>query len=197
MISRLRGILLESEFTSCVIEVGGVGYEVAIALSTFDKLPRPGEEVTMYIHTHVREDAIVLFGFATIEERKLFRALTGVSGVGGKMALNILSAMPVSNFSLAVESGDIKSLSQISGIGKRTAERLVVELKGKLDPAAALVSLPLADGNAAADAMLALEQLGFKRENVAKTINQLISELPKNEVTTEKLVRAALLKLNF
>ena len=144
MIARLRGILLESSYTACVIEAGGVGYEAAIPLSTFEKLPRTGEEASLFIHTQVREDAISLFGFATAEERALFRLLIGVSGIGGKLALNVLSAMPTAAFCQAVTSGDIKMLSRINGIGKRTAERLVVELKEKLSDFSSPAGLPAA-----------------------------------------------------
>ena len=122
MIARLHGKLVESAYTMCVIDAGGVGYEAAIPLSTFEKLPHVGEEVTLFIHTQVREDAIALFGFATAEEKALFRQLINVSGIGGKLALNILSAMPTATFCQAVTSGDIKLLSRISGIGRRTAE---------------------------------------------------------------------------
>ena len=196
MIARLRGELLESSFTGCVIEAGGVGYEILIPVSTFEKLPHPGSEAVLLIHTQVREDAITLYGFATAGERDLFRQLIGISGVGGKLALNILSGMPVETFRAAVTGGDIKLLSRISGIGKRTAERLVVELKDKLsgiDPAAA----PPQANSAGADAAAALEQLGFRKDAVNKTVNALLAELPANECTTENLIRAALLRLNF
>lgn len=195
MIGRLSGILLERDFSSCLIDVNGVGYEVAIPLSTFDKLPLENREVTLLVHTQVREDAITLFGFATPDERKLFRKLIDVSGVGGKLALNVLSSMPVSTFCAAVSSGDVKALSRISGVGKRTAERLVVELKGRLegtDPAAAA---PVAN-SAAADACAALEQLGFKRDAVNKVVNALLGELTDDEKTTENLLRKAIGRLN-
>ena len=195
MIGLLEGLLIEKDFSSCLINVNGVGYEVQIPLSTFDKLPLENEKVTLFIHTAVREDAITLFGFSGKEEKKLFQQLIGVSGVGGKLALNVLSAMPAGAFCAAVASGDVKSLSRINGVGKRTAERLIVELKGKLenlDPAAAA---PV--GNDAADAALALEQLGFRKDAVNKVINALIAELPENEKNTENLIRAALLRLNF
>lgn len=132
MIARLTGIVAESGFSGCVLDVHGVGYEVAIPVSTFEKLPQPGGEARLFIHTQVREDAIQLFGFATVEEKNLFRQLLNVSGIGGKLALSVLSAMPVQNFCAAVQSSDVKSLSRIPGIGKRTAERLVVELKDKV-----------------------------------------------------------------
>ena len=196
MIGRLSGVLLERDFSSCLIDVNGVGYEVAIPLSTFDKLPLENREITLFIHTQVREDAITLFGFADKAERALFRKLIDVSGVGGKLALNVLSSMPVANFCSAVDAGDVKALSRINGIGKRTAERLVVELKGRLensDPAAA----PVDPGNSAAsDACTALEQLGFKRDAVNKCINALLAELPENERNTENLLRKALVRLN-
>ncbi|MDD3885240.1 MAG: Holliday junction branch migration protein RuvA [Victivallaceae bacterium] len=202
MIARLTGTLLESSYSLCVIDAGGVGYEAAIPLSTFDKLPHPGESVSLFIFTQVREDAIVLFGFATTEEKELFRQLINVSGVGGKTALNILSAMPVNNFCAAVSTGDLKALSRISGIGKRTAERLVVELKGKLSqdgkPSVfADVSGGEAINSAANDAALALEQLGFKREAIDKTIKTILAELPPSEQTSDKLLRQAIIKLNF
>ena len=196
MIGMLTGILTEKDFSSCLLDVSGVGYEVLIPLSTFDKLPLGEEKVTLFIHTAVREDAITLFGFASREEKKLFQQLINVSGVGGKLALNILSAMPAGSFCAAVASGDVKSLSRINGIGKRTAERLIVELKGKLagiDPAAA----PPVSGSAAADACAALEQLGFRKDAVNKTVNALLAELPEKECTVENLIRTALLKLNL
>ena len=195
MIGRLSGILLERDFSSCLLDVNGVGYEVAIPLSTFDKLPLEQQPVTLFIHTQVREDAITLYGFASGEERALFRRLIDISGVGGKLALNVLSSMPVSNFCAAVDSGDVKALSRISGVGKRTAERLVVELKGRLEGADASVAAP-AGNSAAADACAALEQLGFKRDAVNKAVNALLAELPENEKTTENLLRKAIGKLN-
>ena len=196
MIGLLTGKLLEKEFTSCLLDVNGVGYEVSIPLSTFDKLPLDSGSVTLYIHTAVREDAITLYGFATKEEKQLFQQLINVSGVGGKLALNVLSAMPASSFCAAVSSGDVKSLSRINGVGKRTAERLIVELRDKLsgiDPALA----PPADNSAGADAALALEQLGYRRDAGNKVVNALLADLPEAERTTENLIRAALLKLNF
>ena len=196
MIGFLSGTLLERDFSSCLVDVNGVGYELSIALSTFDKLPLEGGSVKLFVHTQVREDAITLFGFADKAERALFRKLIDVSGVGGKLALNVLSSMPVANFCSAVDAGDVKALSRINGIGKRTAERLVVELKGRLensDPAAA----PAGPGNsAAADACAALEQLGFKRDAVNKCINALLAEPPENECNTENLLRKALVRLN-
>lgn len=196
MIGLLSGKLIDKDFSSCLLDVNGVGFEVLIPLSTFDILPLNEEKVTLHIHTAVREDAITLFGFASRDEKKLFQQLINVSGVGGKLALNVLSAMPAANFCAAIASGDVKSLSRINGVGKRTAERLIVELKGKLenlDPAAA----PPTGNSDAADAAAALEQLGYRKDAVNKTINALVAELPQNECTVENLIRAALMRLNF
>ena len=200
MIARLRGTLLESNYTECVIDVCGVGYEVGIPLSTFDRLPRPGEQAELHILTQVREDAITLFGFATPEEKKLFCALLQVSGIGGKLALNILSGMSVANFCDAVVNRDVKALSRISGIGKRTAERMVLELHDKLENlgfAAAGSAAPAGNLESINDAALALEQLGFKHDAVRKTLQALVTEMPESEQSTENLLRAALAKLNF
>lgn len=196
MIGQLRGVVTEKDFSSCLLDVSGVGYEVQIPLSTFDKLPLNNGEVTLYIHTQVREDAITLFGFSTLQEKQLFRKLIDVSGVGGKLALNVLSAMPAANFCAAVDSGDVKMLSRINGVGKRTAERLVVELKGRLENTDPTLAAP-ADNSAASDACAALEQLGFRKDAVNKVINALLTDLPAGEQSAENLIKAALVKLNF
>lgn len=200
MIARLHGTLLESNYTECVVDVCGVGYEVVIPLSTFDRLPRTGETVDLHILTQVREDAITLFGFYTPEEKKLFRALVQVSGIGGKLALNILSGMSVPNFCDAVVNRDVKALSRISGIGKRTAERMVLELHDKLEGfgfSAAGGAAPTGNLDNINDAALALEQLGFKHDAVRKTLQALTAEMPEAEQSTENLLRAALARLNF
>ena len=202
MIAYLRGKLLESSYTGCIIDVNGVGYEVAIPLSTFDKLPRPGEDAELHILTQVREDAITLFGFATPGEKSLFCSLVQVSGIGGKLALNILSGMSVANFCDAVANRDVKALSRISGIGKRTAERMIVELHDKLDapnfaaPGEA-GGAPRGNLDSINDAALALENLGYKRDAIRRTMQAITAELPEAEQTTENLIRAALARMNF
>lgn len=198
MIAFLSGILAESSASSCVVDVNGVGYELLIPVSTFEKLPHPGEKVKLLVHMQVREDAITLFGFYSSEEKQLFSKLIDVSGVGGKLALNVLSTMPAGNFSAAIATGDVKAISRISGIGKRTAERLIVELKGKLDLTGGSDGTPALPSNEAVnDAALALEQLGFKRDAINKTLNTLVAEIPVEEQTSEKLLRAAIMKLKF
>ena len=202
MIAQLSGTLLESSFTSCVIDCGGVGYEVQIPVSTFDKLPRPGEKATLKIHTAVREDAITLYGFATGEERKLFRLLIEVSGIGGKLALNVLSSTSIGAFCAAVGASDVIALSRINGIGKRTAERIVVELRDKLNSGLggdmAIAAAVPEKASALNDVALALEQLGFKRDAIDKVLKSLAAELPEGEeIDGEKLLRSAIRKLSF
>ena len=202
MIARLRGILVEKEFTRCVVEAAGVGYEASIPLSTYDRLPAEGAEVTLHIYTQVREDAIQLYGFADPAEKSLFVQLLNVSGIGGKLALNVLSTMPAANFAAAVAANDVKALSRINGIGKRTAERMIVELRDKLTlpagtpgaPAAAAAAELSANLN---DAALALEKLGFKHDAVNKVLVALSAEIPAEEQSVEKLLHAALARLNF
>src|ERR1043165_1328350 len=139
MISFLHGKLIEALPTQVIIDVHGVGYEALIPLSSYDKLPRPGEEVKLLTHLAVREDAHTLYGFMTTAERELFRLLINtVSGIGPKIALNVLSGISVTAFRGAVAGSDVKSLSQISGVGKKTAERIVVELRDKIGMAGAL-----------------------------------------------------------
>lgn len=199
MIGRLSGILDAVELTQILIDVHGVGYAVTIPMSTYDCLPLPGRTVTLLIHTDVREDAIILYGFATVAERDLFRQLTSVSGIGSKIALNILSCMPVSNFCSAVVNADLRALQCINGIGKKSAERMVVELRDKLSKTALVTGQSPAEQQASAsanDAVYALEQLGFKRETVQKVIQKLITQIPPEEQSSEQLIRKALSALN-
>lgn len=202
MIAQIRGILLEANFTEAVVDVHGVGYLIFIPMSTFDKLPQPGEEVVLFTIMHVREDAMSLFGFASQQEKQLFEVLVSVNGVGPRLALSILSSMPVSAFCSAIANSDLNVIKRISGIGKRTAERLIVELRdkvGKLAPEVAMTGdseVPQEVQIAAADAVAALEQLGFKRESIQKTVNKLIDKLDEKECSTENLIRKALQALN-
>jgi Holliday junction DNA helicase RuvA len=133
MIARLSGTLVERHPPWLVIDAGGVGYEVEAPLSVFDRLPQTGQPVTLLIHQVVREDALLLFGFATRQDRELFRSLLKVSGVGPKVALAILSSVSAADFALLIESGDSQALTRLPGIGKKTAERLVLEMRSRLD----------------------------------------------------------------
>src|SRR5215467_9263842 len=169
MIGFLHGKLVEALPTQVVVDVQGVGYEALIPLSSYDKLPRPGQEVKLLTHLAVREDAHTLYGFMTAAERDLFRLLINtVSGIGPRIALNILSGMNVAAFRGAVARGDVKALSQISGVGRKTAERIVVELKDKVGVAGAWEASSARrtlspDEQKINDAVLALMALGFKQ----------------------------------
>ncbi len=198
MITFLHGKLVDALPTQVTVEVHGVGYAVLIPLSSFDKLPAPGQEVRLLTHLVVREDAHVLYGFATAGERELFRLLIHtVSGIGPKIALNILSGVNAVAFRVAVTSGDVKSLSQISGVGKKTAERIVVELRDKLGAAmgdATPGGMPLPVGDQKLhDAALALGALGFKPNDAHEVVRAVIAVLGP-QASIEQIVRAALKK---
>lgn len=199
MIAYLQGQLVEKLPTQAVVDVHGVGYEVLIPLSSFDRLPSTGQPVKLLTHLAIREDAHVLYGFMTGSERELFRSLiNNVSGIGPKIALNILSGMPVDAFRLAVANSDIKSLAQISGIGKKTAERIVVELRDKMGQSGPLAPSSTtkvlgAAGQTLNDAVLALVALGFK-QNEALDSAKAAQAVLGPQAGPDALVRASLKK---
>lgn len=199
MISFLHGKLVDALPTQVTVDVHGVGYEVLIPLSSFDKLPAPGSEVRLLTHLAVREDAHVLYGFMTAAERELFRLLIHtVSGIGPKIALNVLSGMNPVAFRGAVVGGDVKALSQISGVGRKTAERIVVELKDKIGAAGAWEASSAeratsANDQRVHDAVMALVALGFKQPDAHETIRAAQAMLGA-QATVEELVRAGLKK---
>lgn len=199
MIAFLHGKLTDALPTQVVVDVQGVGYEALIPLSSFDKLPPVGQDVKLLTHLAIREDAHVLYGFMTAAERDLFRLLINtVSGIGPKIALNVLSGMSVTAFRGAVAGGDVKSLSQISGVGRKTAERIVVELKDKIGAAAAWEAASAERALSAADqrindAVLALMALGFKQVEAHETVRGVAAVLGA-QATVEDLVRACLKK---
>jgi Holliday junction DNA helicase RuvA len=165
MIALLRGILLEKHPNQAIVDVGGVGYDVTVPISTFSKLPAPGGEVRLQIHTHVREDALALFGFLTRDEKNLFEKLIGVSGIGPSLAVKVLSGMDAVDLQLAIRRNEIEKLVRIPGVGKKTAERMILELRDKLpapeggDPQAAAPSLSPLDE----DVLSGLLNLGCAR----------------------------------
>lgn len=199
MITFLRGLLVEILPTQVVLEVNGVGYEVLIPISSFDKLPSAGNPVKLLTHLAIREDAQVLYGFMTAPERDLFRLLINtVSGIGPKIALNILSGMSVTSFRGAVANGDVKALSQISGVGKKTAERIVVELRDKVGAVGAWEASSAQRGlspenSKINDAVLALLALGFKQAEAHEVVRTAQAALGV-QATVEELVRASLKK---
>ena len=199
MITFLNGQLVEALPTQVVVDVNGLGYEALIPLSSFDKLPQPGQEVKLLTHLVVREDAHTLYGFMSDAERNLFRLLVNtVSGIGPKIALNVLSGISVTAFRGAVANGDVKALSQISGVGKKTAERIVVELRDKIgsagawEAASAQRALSPADQKIN-DAVLALIALGFKQLEAHDAVHAAQNALGPN-AAVEDLVRACLKK---
>ncbi|MBV9009829.1 MAG: Holliday junction branch migration protein RuvA [Verrucomicrobia bacterium] len=200
MITFLHGRLIHSLPTQATIDVNGVGYEVFIPLSSYDKLPGPGQPVEILTHLHVREDAQVLYGFMTAAERDLFRLLVNhVSGIGPKLALAVLSGMSVNNFKAAVVNSDVVSLSKISGVGKKTAERMVLELKDRVGVAAAweaasAAHAPTAEEEQANEAVLALIALGYKQVDAHKTVRDLQQREGEGK-TAEELVKLALKKM--
>ncbi len=199
MITFLRGKLIDALPTQATVEVNGVGYEVLIPLSSFDKLPAPGADVQILTHLAIREDAHVLYGFMTAAERDLFRLLIHtVSGIGPKIALNVLSGMNPVALRGAVANGDVKALSQISGVGKKTAERIVVELRDKMGAAgaweASSAQRALSDADQKVnDAVLALMALGFKQPEAHDAI-RASQALLGAQASVEDLVRASLKK---
>ena len=199
MITFLHGKLVEAVPTQVVVDVHGVGYEALIPLSSFDKLPQPGADVKLITHLVVREDAHVLYGFMSAGERELFRLLiNSVSGIGPKTALNILSGMNAVAFRGAVAGGDVKSLSQISGVGKKTAERIVVELRDKMGAAGAWEASSAQralspDDQKINDATLALMALGFKQAEAHDSVRAAQTVLGP-QAGVEQLVRACLKK---
>jgi len=200
MITFLDGKLVSALPTQAIVDVGGVGYEVFIPLASYDKLPAVGQPVRILTHLHVREDAQVLYGFMTPAERDLFRLLVNnVSGIGPKLALAVLSGLSVNNFKTAVVNSDIASLSKISGLGKKTAERIVLELKDKLGVAAAweaasTMHAPTPEQEQANEAVLALIALGYKQIDAHKAVRELQEE-GEAKAAAEDLVKLALKRM--
>lgn len=180
MIGRLHGKLLEKNPPQILIDVSGVGYEVDVPMSTFCNLPEVGGELTLHTHFVVREDAELLYGFATLAERAVFRALIKISGVGPKIALALLSGITVDQLKDAVDRGETGLLTNVPGIGKKTAERLVLELKGKLaGTGAATAAVPTS--GARADVAAALIALGYSEREAAAATKKLPEDCTVND----------------
>lgn len=191
MIGSLRGLLTHKQPPQIILDCGGVGYEIETPMSTFLELPETGSEVFLHTHLVVREDAHTLFGFSTVEEKSLFRSLLKVSGVGAKMGLAILSGMTVSDFQRCVEYEDSAMLVKIPGVGKKTAERLIIEMRDRIgkttdEPGGARTSSIRSDPrNEAFDALISL---GYR----ANEINRLLGKLDIAEKSAEDIIRLAL-----
>lgn len=194
MIAHLSGRLLEKGPQDVIVDVQGVGYRVMIPVSTFYRLGEEGSEIRLRVHTHVREDVLQLFGFGTAREQRLFEKLISVSGVGPRLALAILSGIEPPELVAALRSGDVARLNRIPGVGKKTAERLVLELKDKVQPE------PATDGEAATppaptpgpgeDLALALLHLGYSRPDAERGAERALREAPDDRF--EDLLRRAL-----
>jgi Holliday junction DNA helicase RuvA len=196
VIGRLRGTLIGKQPPSLLVDVGGVGYDVEAPMSTIYDLPGLGKEVVLLIHHAVKEDGITLYGFLHETERALFRNLLKVSGIGAKIALSVLSGVSTDHFARLVQAGDVVALTKIPGIGKKTAERIVVELRDRLDGVAGVpgvsphrASAPL---DAAGEATVALQQLGYKPAEVTRLVQKVAAEGDTAEAIIRKALRAAL-----
>ena len=194
MIFRLKGTLVEKTPTRVVLDVGGVGYGVNVPLSTYERIGDVGGSTELLTHLHVREDSLDLYGFATPEEKALFELLILVSGIGPRLALGILSGSEVRSFAEAVATANTAMLTTISGIGKKMAERIVVELRDKIAALAHAREKIAAVGTESPqfnDAILALVSLGLTRASAAKALNRVVSEAGV-DLTLEEMVRRAL-----
>ena len=188
MIGFLQGRILRRQPPHLLIEVHGVGYEVEAPMSTFYSLPDAGAEVMLYTHLAVREDAHVLFGFGTETERRLFRALIRVNGVGPRLALTIMSGVSVDNFVRCVRDNDSAALTRLPGIGKKTAERLVVEMRDRLDDAAGDMVASGAGMNPRDEALSALVSLGYKPQEASR----MLQAIRETDISSAELIRRAL-----
>jgi len=194
MISRVRGTVLSKTGMEVVVDCGGLGYTVMVPLSTMDVVPAVGESVTLFTVFTVREDAFSLFGFASEPEREAFKLLTTIQGIGGRTALGILSSAVISDLQAAIMQGNIPALMRLPGIGKKTAERMVVELRDKMVTVAAQPHEIPAVGHTqqVADAISALQALGFTRQAAEKAVKQAITAHPELSDSSEQLIRTAL-----
>ncbi|MDM3871248.1 Holliday junction branch migration protein RuvA [Porticoccus sp. W117] len=198
MIGRLSGVLLEKQAPDLLLDVQGVGYEVQVSLTTFFELPNTGEPVTLYTHFVVRDDAQLLYGFAGQRERELFRTLVKVNGVGPKMALAILSGMNADEFVRCVHSNDVAALVRLPGVGKKTAERLIIEMRDRLkewgiDANAPATEQAAPTASVSEEAESALIALGYKPQEAARMISAAAKQV--DNPSCEALIRLALQKL--
>jgi Holliday junction DNA helicase RuvA len=192
MIAFLRGRLLSKSPNRAIVECGGVGYDITISIATFTSLPPEGAEARLHIYTHVREDQIALFGFAEPAEKRLFEKLLTITGIGPKLAITVLSGIDAARLVTAIRASDHATLTRIPGIGKKTAERVVLELKDKLDDMAVAPSAASSIGPAGDDALSALVNLGYARPVAQRAIEAAIAKQPGAAQDFEVLVRAAM-----
>jgi Holliday junction DNA helicase RuvA len=188
MIGFLRGVILRKQPPQLLLEVHGVGYELEAPMSTFYELSDVGTEITLFTHLVVREDAQILFGFGSESERRMFRSLLRVNGVGPKMALSILSGISADGFAACVRSNDVAALTKLPGIGKKTAERLVVEMRDRLQDVGATDTLTGAAARPRDEALSALVALGYKPQEA----DRMLQAIKENDLSSEEFIRRAL-----
>jgi Holliday junction DNA helicase RuvA len=193
MIAHIRGQLFSKLPSQAIVEANGVGYDIAISVATYSSLPAEGAQVALYIHTQVREDALALYGFSARSEKQLFERLITVTGVGPRLALTILSGLSAEQAIAAIRAQDHASLTRIPGVGKRLAERLVVELKDKLNDLALPGPAPQQAGPAADDVLSALVNLGYNRAAAQKALETAVAKEKAAGKDFDTLFRAALL----
>jgi Holliday junction DNA helicase RuvA len=195
MISHLRGTIVRKEPTELVLDVNGVGYHVIIPLSTYEQLGNSDGVVTILTHMHVREDLMQLYGFATEAERELFRLLISVSGIGPRMAQGILSGLSPADLKNAIGGNNLAALTSISGVGTKTAERIVLELRhklGKIEASEPALSATSAQLKIRSEALVALMSLGYLRSNAEKALRTVLNESSGNELSVEEMIKRAL-----
>ena len=196
MIGRLRGILASKQPPWLLVDVNGVGYELEAPMSTIYNLPELGREVTLLTHYAAKEDSVSLYGFISAGERELFRSVQKVSGIGARIALAILSGVSVDEFSRLVQAGDITALTRIPGVGKKTAERIVVELRDRVSDLGAGAALGLSRGSVAGDptseAVAALLQLGYKPAEASRMAQKVAEDGDDAEAIIRKALKSAL-----
>jgi len=195
MIAHLRGRLLSKQPQQAIVEAAGVGYDVAISVTTYTSLPAEGAEVSLHIHTQVREDTLALYGFLDRSDKRIFERLITVSGVGPKLAITIQSGLPTDRLVAALRAQDHATLTRIPGVGKKLSERLVVELKDKLEDMAMAVPAVASAGPAAEDVLSALVNLGYQRPSAQKAIEAAVAKDKSVGEHFDALFRAALMTI--
>ena len=197
MIALINGKIAAKGISNVVVDIQGVGYRIFIPLTTFYELPEEGQQVTLHVHTHVKQDAINLFGFYTMQERDLFQLMISVSGIGPRIAMNILSGITAHELLKAISSGDLGKLTSVPGVGRKMAERMILELKEKVSKKMSMEKLPAADDRQKnnevinEDVLSALVNLGYKN-NMAKDALDKVRQISVEDLTLDQLLKKTL-----
>ena len=195
MISYLKGILAKKSPTEIIVDVSGIGYAVNISVSTYEQLPELDSEVSILTYHHIREDAQLLYGFVTDHEREMFKMLIGVSGIGPKMAQTILSGIRPIDLARTISVGAISTLTAVPGVGKKTAERLILELRdkvAKMEGSDKIIDLPNSGASIRSEALTALVSLGFSRDKAEQTLRGVLNDINGTSISVEELIKRAL-----